>query len=113
VGAALGAGLICGAWNGFLVAVLRMQPIVATLILMVAGRGVAQLITEGRIVTFSSPDLAWFGTGSVLGIPTPIVLVALMLLVTGLVVRGSALGLLIEPAAMRGRASFPASASGR
>src|SRR6185312_14663298 len=63
VGAALGAGLICGAWNGFLVAVLRMQPIVATLILMVAGRGVAQLITEGRRVTCSPPALAWFCTG--------------------------------------------------
>ena len=64
--AALGAGLICGLWNGFLVAVLGMQPIVATLILMVAGRGIAQLITEGRIVTFSSPDLVWLGNGPVL-----------------------------------------------
>src|SRR5450631_2360211 len=45
VAAALGAGLVCGLWNGFLVAVLGIQPIVATLILMVAGRGVAQLIT--------------------------------------------------------------------
>src|SRR3954452_11564537 len=70
--AALAVGLICGLWNGFLVAVLRIQPIVATLILMVAGRGIAQLITEGRIVTFSSPQLAWFGNGSVLGIPAPV-----------------------------------------
>src|SRR6516164_3554871 len=38
--AALGAGLACGLWNGFLVAVLGIQPIIATLILMVAGRGV-------------------------------------------------------------------------
>ena len=37
----LGAGLLCGLWNGLLVAVLRIQPIVATLILMVAGRGIA------------------------------------------------------------------------
>src|SRR6266700_6034144 len=43
VAAALGAGLLCGLWNGFLVAVLGIQPIVATLILMVSGRGVAQL----------------------------------------------------------------------
>lgn len=46
--AALAAGALCGLWNGFLVAVLQIQPIVATLMLMVAGRGVAQLITEGR-----------------------------------------------------------------
>lgn len=43
--AALGAGALCGVWNGFLVAIFKIQPIVATLMLMVAGRGIAQLIT--------------------------------------------------------------------
>src|SRR5260221_10750699 len=93
--AALGIGLVCGLWNGFLVAVLQIQPIVATLILMVAGRGIAQLITEGRIVTFSSPSLAWFSNGSVLGVPTPVAITLGMLLLTLLLVRGTALGLLI------------------
>jgi simple sugar transport system permease protein len=103
--AALGAGLICGLWNGFLVAVLGMQPIVATLILMVAGRGIAQLITEGRIVTFSSPDLVWLGNGSILGIPMPVAIALGMLILTGAVVRGSALGLLIEATGGNARAS--------
>ncbi|SFJ61079.1 simple sugar transport system permease protein [Bosea sp. OK403] len=103
--AALGAGLLCGLWNGILVAVLRIQPIVATLILMVAGRGVAQLITEGRIVTFTSPGLAWFGGGSILGLPVPVVLTASVLAVAALVVRGSALGLLIEATGANARAS--------
>lgn len=103
--AALGAGLICGLWNGFLVAVLGMQPIVATLILMVAGRGIAQLITEGRIVTFSSPDLVWLGNGSVLGLPVPVAIALGMLILTGAVVRGSALGLLIEAIGGNARAS--------
>src|SRR5438270_2183139 len=93
--AALGAGLVCGLWNGFLVAALGIQPIIATLILMVAGRGVAQLVTEGRIVTFTAPELVWIGNGAVLGVPTPVVIVLGMLLVAGAVVRGSALGLLI------------------
>jgi simple sugar transport system permease protein len=103
--AALGAGLLCGLWNGFLVAVLGIQPIVATLILMVAGRGVAQLITEGRIVTFTAPDLVWLGNGAVLGVPAPVVVVLGMLIVTGAVVRGSALGLLIEATGGNARAS--------
>ncbi|WP_176722020.1 ABC transporter permease [Bradyrhizobium sp. LMTR 3] len=103
--AALGAGLLCGLWNGFLVAVLGIQPIVATLILMVAGRGVAQLITEGRIVTFTAPDLVWLGNGAVLGVPTPVAVVLGMLIVTGVVVRGSALGLLIEATGGNARAS--------
>lgn len=103
--AALGAGVVCGLWNGFLVAVLGMQPIVATLILMVAGRGIAQLITEGRIVTFSSPDLVWLGNGSVLGLPVPVAIALGMLILTGAVVRGSALGLLIEAIGGNARAS--------
>ncbi|MCK1651012.1 ABC transporter permease [Bradyrhizobium sp. 149] len=103
--AALGAGLICGLWNGFLVAVLGMQPIVATLILMVAGRGIAQLITEGRIVTFSSPDLVWLGNGSILGLPVPVAIALGMLILTGTVVRASALGLLIEATGGNARAS--------
>ena len=49
--AAVGVGLLCGLWNGFLVAGVGMQPIIATLILMVSGRGIAQLITGGQIVT--------------------------------------------------------------
>lgn len=103
--AALGSGILCGLWNGVLVAVLGIQPIVATLILMVAGRGIAQLITGGRILTFSSPDLAWFGGGSVLGLPAAVVLVVVMLAITLLVVRGTALGLLIEATGGNARAS--------
>ncbi len=112
--ASLGAGILCGAWNGFLVAVLGIQPIIATLILMVAGRGIAQLLTEGRIVTFSAPGLAAFSNGAVFGLPAPIVLTFGVLAVTVLVVRGTALGLLIEATgANAGRARSPASAPAR
>jgi len=94
--ASLGAGLLCGLWNGLLVALLRIQPIIATLILMVAGRGIAQLITEGQIVTFVSPALAAIGSGSFLTVPMPIVITVAMLVVTALLVRTTALGLMIE-----------------
>jgi simple sugar transport system permease protein len=105
IASALAVGLACGLWNGILVAVLRIQPIVATLILMVAGRGIAQLITEGRIVTFTSPDLVWMGNGAVLGLPTPVAIAIGMLLLTAAVVRGTALGLLIEATGGNARAS--------
>ncbi len=103
--AALGAGLLCGLWNGILVAVLGIQPIIATLILMVAGRGIAQLITEGRIVTFTSPELARFGGGAILGLPVPVVLTASVLAVAVIAIRGTALGLLIEATGANARAS--------
>lgn len=103
--AAMGVGLLCGLWNGLLVAGLGIQPIVATLILMVAGRGIAQLITEGRIVTFTDPALAWIGGGSIAGVPAPVAITAVMLLVTLVLVRGTALGLMIEATGGNERAS--------
>lgn len=105
VAAALATGLLCGLWNAVLVAVLRIQPIVATLILLVAGRGIAQLVTGGRIVTFSSPGLAWFGGGTVAGLPAPAVLAAGVLALTVLLVRGTALGLCIEATGGNARAA--------
>ncbi len=96
VAAALGAGLLCGLWNGVLVTVLDIQPIIATLVLMVAGRGLAQLVTEGSIVTFSDPVLVFIGTGSILGLPTPVVIALVLMILATLAVRRTALGLLIE-----------------
>ena len=58
IAGALVAAVVCGCCNGMLVTVFQIQPIVATLILMVAGRGVAQLITDGQIITFTDERLA-------------------------------------------------------
>ena len=94
--AALAVGALCGLWNGFLVAVLQIQPIVATLMLMVAGRGIAQLITEGQIVTFEREGLAWLGSGTLMYLPMPAIIAAVMLLLIWLLTRKTALGLFIE-----------------
>ncbi|MBJ3784099.1 ABC transporter permease [Devosia sediminis] len=96
VAAALAVGLVCGLWNGFLVAVLDIQPIVATLVLMVAGRGIAQLITEGFIVTFTDPLLIFIGTGSFLGLPMAAVIALVLMILVTLLVRRTAIGLFIE-----------------
>jgi galactofuranose transport system permease protein len=96
VGAALAAGLACGLWNGFLVAFLDIQPIVATLVLMVAGRGIAQLITEGSIVTFNDPTLIFIGTGSFLGLPMAAVIAVVLMLLVTLLARRTAIGLFVQ-----------------
>lgn len=93
---ALLSGVLCGLWNGFLVAICKIQPIVATLILMVAGRGIAQLITEGQIITFTNDTLAWFGSGSLFYLPTPIILLAVSALAIWVLTKKTALGLFIE-----------------
>lgn len=94
--AALGVSLLLGAWNGLLVAVIGIQPIVATLILMVAGRGVAQLITDGQIINFNDATLVYLGNGHLLGLPFTLTLVLAMLAATQLLTRRTALGLFIE-----------------
>jgi simple sugar transport system permease protein len=93
---ALGVGILCGAWNGMLVAIFRVQPIVATLLLMVAGRGIAQLLTEGQIITFRNPALEFIGGGYFLGLPFAVTVVVVALLVTAALMRLTALGLFVE-----------------
>lgn len=92
----LAIALAAGIWNGLLVAFLDIQPIVATLILMVAGRGVAQLLTNGQIPTFQNPGFEFLGSGFFLALPFPVTIVAVMFFVTALLTRGTAIGLFIE-----------------
>jgi len=92
----LGTGVLCGMWNGFLVAFLDIQPIIATLILMVAGRGIALLIDAGLIVTFRSDFFSAISTGQFLTVPSRIIVCAGTFLVLWLVLRRTALGLFIE-----------------
>jgi len=91
-----GLCLVLGAWNGLLVAWLGVQPIVATLLLMVAGRGIAQLLTDGQIITVENPGFSFIAGGHFLALPFPVTLVALMLLITVGLTRGTAMGLFIE-----------------
>src|SRR4029453_804406 len=70
----LGLSLLLGLWNGFLVAGIGIHPIIATLILMVAGRGLAQLITQGQIITINSSPYKLVGAGYWLAIPFSIVI---------------------------------------
>ncbi|MCC6617090.1 MAG: ABC transporter permease [Anaerolineae bacterium] len=106
-------GAICGLWNGILVAFLDLQPIIATLILMVAGRGVAQMITGGQSPTFTNETLAFIGRGVVFGVPFPIYLALAALILVMLLVRRTALGLLIESVGVNDRASYYAGIQAR
>ena len=102
----IGVGMLCGLWNGILVAYLGIQPIVATLILMVSGRGIAQMITNGQIAIFNNATLAFVGTGTLFGIPFPIYIFITVFIITILFVRRTAIGLLIEAVGANDRASY-------
>ena len=102
---ALGLCLVLGVFNGMLVAGLGIQPIIATLVLMTAGRGLAQLVTNGQIVTVSNPFFSAVGGGFLLGLPIPVLLTAAAFVVVALVTRRTALGLLVESVGVNPTAS--------
>ncbi|MBC3971562.1 MULTISPECIES: ABC transporter permease [Xanthomonas] len=86
----------CGLWNGLLVVKVGMQPIIATLILMVAGRGVAQLIGDGQILTIYYPPYFYLGNGFLLGLPFALFVVAAVFAVLQLLLGRTALGLFVR-----------------
>ncbi|NRX75852.1 simple sugar transport system permease protein [Clostridium beijerinckii] len=89
------SGLVCGIWNGFLVSYIGVQPMVGTLILYIVGRGVAQLITGGQILTFTNKDFIFIGTGYIL-LPIAIFIAIAVALIMYFLIRRTALGLFIE-----------------
>jgi ribose/xylose/arabinose/galactoside ABC-type transport system permease subunit len=97
--------ILCGLWNGLLVAYIRIQPMVATLILMIAGRGIAQLITNGvRIQIFYEP-YAFIGQGWIV-LPFSLYLVAFVTAITWFLTRRTAIGLFIESVGINFRSSY-------
>jgi ribose/xylose/arabinose/galactoside ABC-type transport system permease subunit len=93
---ALGAAVVLGLWNGMLVSTFGIQPIIATLVLMTAGRGIALLITEGQIVTVTSEPFKVLGAGYAFGLPVAILVSLAVFAIVGLITRRSALGMLLE-----------------
>ncbi len=104
--ACIGAGLLCGSFNGFLVAKLKIQPMVATLILFTAGRGIAQLISAreingkmvpGQILYVRMEDFKRFG-GFLphCVVPTPVFIAAAFVLATIIFLKRTAIGLYIK-----------------
>jgi simple sugar transport system permease protein len=87
--AALASGVVVGLLNGVLVGAAKVQPIIATLVFMVLGRGVAMLVTGGKPVRVDHPVFLWLGDWAPL-------LVLVLFGATLLAARRTALGLFIS-----------------
>jgi simple sugar transport system permease protein/ribose transport system permease protein len=85
------AGLF-GLFNGVLVTTFRIQPIIATLVLFIAGRGIAQVLTNGNLQSFKNPEFQYIGLGRPLGIPFQVILMALVVAVTAWMMRVTTFG---------------------
>ncbi|MBO6291188.1 MAG: ABC transporter permease [Selenomonas sp.] len=95
--AAIGVGVFCGIWNGLLVAKFKIQAMVATLILMTAGRGVAQLMTGGQIITVYYKPFEYI-SGVIPGniLPTNIFIALAMVLLVAFLMKKTSIGLFIQ-----------------
>jgi ribose transport system permease protein len=89
---ALLAGAAAGALNGTLVAVVNLQPIVATLALLVAGRGIALVLADGQLKQIRNPDLLALGRDQVAGLPVMVWIAVVLALVVGAVVHRTTYG---------------------
>ncbi|GAA1960404.1 ABC transporter permease [Agromyces allii] len=105
IGLALLVSALLGAINGVLVAYIGLQPFISTLIMMLAGRGIAKVITEGQNTSATNDPFRWIANGFVIGLPVVFLLAIAIVIVVGLVVRRSALGLMIEAIGINPKAS--------
>jgi simple sugar transport system permease protein len=97
---------LCGFWNGMLVAWANIQPMVATLVLMVAGRGIAQLITDGQILTIYYSPYFFVGGGYLLGLPFSLFIVAVVFAFVWFMTRKTAFGLFVESVGTNASSSY-------
>ena len=76
---ALAAAAAIGVFNGILIAGFKIQPIIITLALLISGRGIAQVISNGgQVISFNDPAFEFLGQGNVLGIPFQIILLVVV-----------------------------------
>lgn len=102
-------GLVVGCINGALISLLGLQPFITTLIMMLAGRGVAKVITSGQNTDASQiaggAPLRWIANGFILGIPANFVIALIIVILVGLVARKTAMGMMIESVGINQEAS--------
>nr|WP_245571738.1 ABC transporter permease [Microvirga subterranea] len=87
--------LVAGAFgwfNGFLITRLRIQPIIATLVLFIAGRGIAQVMTNGNLQVFKVPEFQYIGLGRLFGVPFQALLMLVIVLAAAWMLRRTVFG---------------------
>lgn len=89
---ALLGGALCGLFSGTLVAVVGIQPIVATLALLVGGRGLALVLADGQLKDIRNPAVLELGAGKVAGVPIVVFIAAGLTVLVGLLVRYTTFG---------------------
>ena len=81
-----------GCFNGWLINKFSIQPIIATLVLFIAGRGIAQVLTDGDVQFFEVPEFQKIALSRILIFPFQIYYVAILAFVSYFVLNRTVLG---------------------
>jgi ribose transport system permease protein len=81
-----------GTFNGWLITRFNIQPIIATLVLFIAGRGIAQVMTNGNLQDFKVPQFQFIGLGRVLGVPFQVILMLVIFALAAWMLRRTVFG---------------------
>src|SRR5271165_2325035 len=76
--ASVGLAGLFGAFNGWFITRFRVQPIVGTLVLFIAGRGIGQVMTNGNLQPFHNPTFQFIGLGRIFGVPFQVVVMLVL-----------------------------------
>lgn len=85
-----------GAFNGFMVSYIGVQPIIITLAMMIAGRGIALVVTDGYLVSFTHPGFEAIGKAKIASIPAPVIIMFAVALIVFIIVKYTAYGRYVE-----------------
>jgi len=85
------AGLL-GAFNGWFITRFRVQPIVGTLVMFIAGRGIGQVLTNGNLQPFHNPTFQFIGLGRILGVPVQVIVMLVLVAVAAWMLRRTLFG---------------------
>lgn len=98
--------ILAGALNGFLVAYVGMQPIIATLALLIGARGFAQVLVNGQLQTISDASFLALWRATVLGVPLPVIIAAVVAILVGVLVSRTTFGRYVLAAGGNRAASY-------
>ncbi len=90
---ALAVACAVGAFNGTIISVFRIQPIIVTLALLISGRGIAQVISNGgQLIPFENPTFSYLGQGVIAGVPVQVIVMFVVVALAIFLMRATTFG---------------------
>ncbi len=90
--AGLITGAILGSFNGWIITKFKVPPFVATLAMLTIARGLTMLWTKGFPISGLGEHFAWIGTGWLIGIPVPVWISGIIVLIAVVITNKTRLG---------------------